>query len=317
MPAVNLSPVLKQRFFDTNGNPLAGGKVYSYQAGTTTPQATYTDATGTSANTNPVILDASGEADIWLDQALSYKIVLDNSADVQQWETDGIVGILTPNAVNTAAIADGAVTTPKLADGAVTSAKIATNAIAQVNMQDDSVGTAELIDENVTLAKLAVSLQQAFVPSGAILAFGGETGAVPAGFLFCDGSAVSRTTYAALFAAIGVAWGNGDGTTTFRVPDLRGRFVRGTDEGTGRDPDSASRTAINTGGNTGDVVGSLQGDAIRAHDHAISIFAAGGPNDSISRTGDSNVPLGTADTLTNTGNETRPINAYVNYIIKT
>lgn len=87
----SLLPVPKARFFSSNGAPLAGGKVYTYVAGTTTPLATYTTFGGTSANTNPVILDANGEANIWLTGA-SYKIVLKNSADVTQWTVDNVSG---------------------------------------------------------------------------------------------------------------------------------------------------------------------------------------------------------------------------------
>jgi hypothetical protein len=91
------------------------------------------------------------------------------------------------------------------------------------------------------------------VPPGSILPFAGAT--APGGFLLCDGSAVSRTTYAKLFAATGTAWGRGDSYNTFNVPDLRGYFLRGRDSGTGRDPDRGGRTA-NNGGNPGDAVGS-------------------------------------------------------------
>lgn len=58
---------------------------------------------------------------------------------------------------------------------------------------------------------------------------------VPSGWLECNGSAISRTTYAALFAAIGTSWGAGDGSTTFNIPDTRGEFVRGWDHGKGTD----------------------------------------------------------------------------------
>ena len=58
----------------------------------------------------------------------------------------------------------------------------------------------------------------------------------PTGWLECDGSAISRTTYSALFAAIGTTWGVGDGSTTFNIPDLRGYHLRGWDNGAGRDP---------------------------------------------------------------------------------
>lgn len=66
----------------------------------------------------------------------------------------------------------------------------------------------------------------------------------PAGTLYCDGSAVSRTTYAELFSAIGTTYGAGDGSTTFNLPDLRGQFVRGT-------------------GGSAEALGIAQGDAIR------------------------------------------------------
>jgi microcystin-dependent protein len=67
------------------------------------------------------------------------------------------------------------------------------------------------------------------VPTGAALDWFGST--APAGFLLCDGSAVSRSTYAALFAAIGVVYGSGDGTTTFNLPDTRGRMLVGVSPG--------------------------------------------------------------------------------------
>lgn len=86
-----LTPTPKQQFLDANGNPLAGGKVYSYAAGTTTPLATYTDQGGSAPNTNPVILDSRGEAAIWLGVA-SYKLKLTTATDVEIWTVDSIPG---------------------------------------------------------------------------------------------------------------------------------------------------------------------------------------------------------------------------------
>ena len=86
-----LTPTPKQQFFDANGNPLAGGKVYTYAAGTTSPLVTYTDSGGTSVNTNPVILDSRGEAGIWLGVA-SYKFKLTTATDVEIWTVDSIAG---------------------------------------------------------------------------------------------------------------------------------------------------------------------------------------------------------------------------------
>lgn len=89
---------------------------------------------------------------------------------------------------------------------------------------------------------LTASSSSSLTPTGTITAFGGS--AAPTGYLACDGAAVSRTTYAALFAVIGETWGVGDGVTTFNVPDLRGRTVIGTGTGAGL----TARTLADTGG---------------------------------------------------------------------
>lgn len=95
--------------------------------------------------------------------------------------------------------------------------------------------------------------------TGIIMPFAMDT--VPSGWLSCDGSAVSRTTYADLFAALGTIYGVGDGSTTFNLPDLRGEFIRGHDDGAGIDPDAASRTDRGDG-TTGDNVGTKQSWAV-------------------------------------------------------
>ena len=87
--SATLLPVLKQRFFDLNGLPLAGGLLYSYLAGTTTPAATYTDETAASSNSNPVTLDADGYAAIWLG-AGAYKFVLEDVNNVVQFTVDNV-----------------------------------------------------------------------------------------------------------------------------------------------------------------------------------------------------------------------------------
>lgn len=162
MPTTSLAPVLKQRYLDANGAPLAGGKLYTYQAGTSTPQATYTDSTGGTANANPVVLDANGEANVWLDISLSYKFLLKNSSDVDQWTTDNVIGLLTNNSVATASIQDLAVTTAKLAANAVTSAKLSSSAsidlsraVTTDHIRDLAVTTAKIAALGVTIAKMA------------------------------------------------------------------------------------------------------------------------------------------------------------------
>lgn len=87
MPAVSLSVFggVGAQFFDNNGVPLTGGKIYSYAAGTTTPLATYTSSSGGTAHTNPIVLDAGGRVpnggEIWIALQL-YKFVLKTSADI-------------------------------------------------------------------------------------------------------------------------------------------------------------------------------------------------------------------------------------------
>lgn len=88
-----LLPNLKTRYFDANGLPLAGGKLYSYEAGTNTPLATYTDSTGTVPNSNPAILDADGYADIWMGSA-TYKFMLTDANDVSIFTEDEVTGNL-------------------------------------------------------------------------------------------------------------------------------------------------------------------------------------------------------------------------------
>jgi len=95
--AVILSPLAGAgwQFFDDNGDPLTGGLLYTYAAGTTTPLTTYTDSTGATPNTNPIVLDSAGRvtAQVFLTTGSSYKFVLQTSASVTIWTKDNIDGI--------------------------------------------------------------------------------------------------------------------------------------------------------------------------------------------------------------------------------
>lgn len=99
------------------------------------------------------------------------------------------------------------------------------------------------------------------VPSGVISAFAGST--APTGYLLCDGSAVSRTTYAELFAVIGTTYGSGDGSTTFNLPDLRSRVIVGAGQGTGL----TNRLRGSTGGSE---THTLTVNEIPAHNHSVN-----------------------------------------------
>lgn len=116
-----------------------------------------------------------------------------------------------------------------------------------------SVGCSEL--RVVSAPEVAVDS-----PVGIVVAFAGKT--APAGWLLCDGRAVNRAHFAALFAVIGTSHGVGDGQTTFNLPDYRGRFLRGVAHGLeARDPDVSRRTESAPGGNVRDAVGSVQDEA--------------------------------------------------------
>lgn len=96
--AVSLSPIggVAGQFFDNNGVPLSGGKIYTYASGTTTNQATYTSAAGVTVHTNPIILDSAGRVpsgEIWLTDGVQYKFVIKTSVDVTIGTYDNIVGI--------------------------------------------------------------------------------------------------------------------------------------------------------------------------------------------------------------------------------
>lgn len=112
MPTVSLSIFggVGSQFFDNNGNPLSGGKIYSYEAGTTTPLATYTSSTGNTAHTNPIILDAAGRipagGEIWNALEL-YKFVLKTNTDVTLATYDNVGSSFNAAAIITNFIGNG------------------------------------------------------------------------------------------------------------------------------------------------------------------------------------------------------------------
>lgn len=96
--SVNPSPIggYAAQFFDNNGQPLSGGKIYTYAAGTTTPQATYTSASGVTPHANPIVLDSTGRVpggEIWLTENVSYKFAIETSLAVLIGTYDNVVGI--------------------------------------------------------------------------------------------------------------------------------------------------------------------------------------------------------------------------------
>lgn len=129
----------------------------------------------------------------------------------------------------------------------------------------------------------------------------------PTGWLKANGATISRTTYAGLFAAIGTAFGAGDGLTTFKLPDLRGEFLRGWDDGRGAD--------------AGRAFGSFQVDDFKSHVHGgfeEAGFDNGGVGSQPRLTFDDGIPFeGTVQNMTSGGsNETRPRNVALLACIK-
>jgi microcystin-dependent protein len=176
------------------------------------------------------------------------------------------------------------------------------------SFSDGETLTASKLNANFNALKTAIASTV-----GTISAYGGNT--APTGWLLCDRTAVSQTTYADLFAVIGCNFGCSGGN--FNLPDLRGRFLRGRDGGALRDPDSGTRTAMSTGGNTADNVGSVQVDELKSHTHTYSTYGGtdNDRDDSHPGAGLAHPSPGQITTATG-GNETRPVNAYVNWIVK-
>ncbi len=190
--------------------------------------------------------------------------------------------VIASGSVTAAMLADGAVTTAKLAEGSVTTERLGgditaagkallddataadqrtTLGLGSAAALDAGTGSGNLVQLDGSARLPAVDGSQltnlpiaAGIPAGALMPYAGT--AVPTGWLLCFGQAISRTAYAALFAAIGTTHGAGDGSTTFNLPDLRGRVVAGQDNMGGT---SANRLTNQAGGLNGDVLGATGG----------------------------------------------------------
>ena len=112
MASVLLSPVgVGQQYFDNNGVPLAGGLIYTYQAGTSTPLATYTDNGGTVANANPIVLDSAGRVpyEIWMFTGYSYKFVIQSATATSIQTLDNLYPILQNAPTSAPAVPSGGI----------------------------------------------------------------------------------------------------------------------------------------------------------------------------------------------------------------
>lgn len=268
---------------------------------------------------------------IWVDTSTPSHLIAkqsDGTDWIQLWDVN------TSTNVVTIGITDGTITNAKLADMATQTFKGRTTAgtgdpedltvgqaTAMLNVAVASgashakglvpdpgatPGTTKFLREDMTWNVPAGS-----TPTGAIMLFGAA--AAPAGWLLCNGAAVNRTTYSDLFAAVGTTWGVGDGSTTFNVPDLRGRVPVGAGTGAGL----TARTLAATGGEEGTV---LVANNLPAHTHDITTpTGSTGSNTGFmaDRTGGSKTVTSANNSTTNTAHNTMQPFVVTNYIIKT
>lgn len=170
---------------------------------------------------------------------------------------------------------------------------------------------------------------EALMPTGAVMAFALNN--CPAGWLKADGRSVLKSKYTYLSNAMGTIHGNGStnpsglsadsgcphASNCMNLPDYRGRFLRMIDDTAGNDADKASRVAMASGGSAGNLVGSVQTDDFKSHNHTTLMYAQGlQAGNGIPQT-TATPPTGGTTTTNNTGGtETRPKNAYIIYCVK-
>lgn len=356
----------REQVFSDLGAIGAGYKLYTYSTGTTTPLATYSDTALSAANANPTIADSTGRfGNIFVNDLSLYKAILKDSNDNTIWTADPIdpktfsLADFSPRPTSFWGTTAGTASAYTLdADPNVSAYSstdtfffachldcnaaptISVDGLTALNLKKyDGTGNKlallvgdmlsgqryEATNDGTDIIILNPESQNLNNITGAIMAFAMDT--PPSGWLECNGSTISRTTYAALFAKIGDVFGVGDGSTTFKIPDLRGQFIRGWDHGAGTDPDAASRTDSGDGSTTGDNVGTKQTDAFQGHYHQVvqqasnTSTGAGGiigtATTSITDTNTIGVAIsdGTNGTPRLTS-ETRPTNIYMMYCIK-
>lgn len=164
-----ISPSPKLQFLDSNGQPLVGGKVYTYEAGTTTPLATYTSSTGGSANTNPIILDSRGEASVWLSNQ-AYKFKLTDSNDVEIWTVDQIENL---DVLTLLAASGGSALIGFIQGGTGAVARTLQSKVREtVSITDFGASTSKTAAENTTAIEAAMAYSNSVM--------------VPEGTFYCD-----------------------------------------------------------------------------------------------------------------------------------
>lgn len=281
------------------------------------PKRSYT------ASAQPTL--AAGELGI---QAADKKVFIGNSAG-----TGNILVASLNGADITGTVASA--TTATSATSATTATNLAGGGAGQLPYQSSTGTTAMLA--NGTSGQLLQSnggtsapswVASPVIPTGSLFPYAGSS--APTGYLLCDSSAVSRSTYAALFAVIGTTYGSGNGSTTFNLPDLRGRFPMGAGTGTGLNssgtgvPSGPAQTARTSGQWGGEETHLLTTAEMPAHNHSstnsLLAYVATGGGANLNSGSTYNI-YNASSLLNNTGGGGRhsviPPFVVVNYIIKT
>ena len=184
------------------------------------------------------------------------------------------------DSVATGNLLDGAVTADKIAGGAITSDELAQNSVTRYAIAPKAITTEKMAESAITYGTLDPALFRFFCPAGLLMEW--TAAAPPRGWLFANGQAVSRVTYRLLFETIGTTFGAGDGSTTFNLPDKRGRVsvgCFGADTG-GRITAATATGGIGTGKAGGMEQVTLTTPQIPAHTHQISIDWGNGNSES-------------------------------------
>ncbi len=262
LQSATLLPNGQQQFISGSGVPYASGKVFFYSNYPTCSilKNTWSDSAGSVLNTNPVILDSAGRATIF--GTGGYCQVLKDSNDNTVWtkytsDTSSASNLgWGGTSSGTANAQTLSVSTFTQLDGQTLYFIAGTTNTASMTLNVNSTGAAAVVKTNGTTTSFLTGFEvvagsvigvtyvaatgqfqlitnPSVQPPGEVASFAMNT--CPAGWLAADGTAYSRSTYAGLFGKISTTWGTGDGSTTFNVPDFRGSFLRGWDNGRGFD----------------------------------------------------------------------------------
>ena len=235
-----LTPSPKMQFESAAGVPLSGGKVYTYAAGTTTPQATFTDYTGATSNANPIILNSRGEAAIWLGSA-SYKFKLTDANDVEIWTVDYISA---PTSGVSPVLSGNVVIDSDTPGVALKITQTGTGAVLRVQDSADPDVTPFIID-NAGNVGIGTATPSAQLETTGAAKFASATITTPLGV-------ASGGTGLATLTANNVLLGNGASAPTFVAPGTAGNLL--TSNGTTWQSTAATVEIPSQTGNSGKVL---------------------------------------------------------------